>query len=213
MERNRSSKAKGRALRQNPRNLNGNAGSSGGSIPPLRSNVVKHHRFRFTASSACVKSQITGTTLLGACGVVGTVVNTTGAYVNRTVRLRSVHVWAPTATSNSPTTCAVEWLGSANSPNLEISDTSINVSKPASLHVKPPPNSLASFWTGFSSTIFLLDCPGGSVVDVSVDYIEMDTTTPVTTGLTTVALGVLYYLALDGPATNKLVPVSLTTTS
>lgn len=63
--------------------------------------------------------------------------------------------------------------------------------------------------------MFQLGVPAGSIVDLVLDLVLADlpsTTTPVTTAVATATIGVTYYLALDGPSTNDLVPVSLFTT-
>ncbi len=183
-------------------------------IPQLRTNIIVNHRYRFLASSALNAVGIDPSQILGAIGGVCTVANTTLALLAKCVRLKSIEIWSPTATSTTGVTCSVEWL-STNSPSIEVSDTSINVSEPAHIKTVPPAMALAGFWQGFSSTdIFIITCPGGSVVDISVQYVLNDQSTASSTAtIATGTLGRQYYLALDGPTTNLLVPVSLSTTS
>jgi len=204
------------SLRQKSRNQNGNGRRTAGniSIPQLRTNVIKRHRFRFVAASAVSVSGITSAMLLGTAGTICIVTNSTVANIAKSVKIQSIEVWAPTATSTTATTCAVEWSGSVNSPNMEVSDTSINVSRPAHIKTSPPPQSTSSFWqvTG-SSALFNLTCPAGSIVDVTLHLIENDQ--PTVSGVDTVATGVLgemYYLPLDGTATHLLLPISLNST-
>ncbi len=185
-------------------------------IPQFESNIRLSHRFRFTASSALSLSSITGATLLGALGTVCTVVNTTVAQFARAFRIKSVEMWAPiSSTSTAPVSCTIVWFGFGNSPNIERTGTSISNAQPAHLRSTPPKESLAGFWqlTG-STNIFFLTAPGGTVVDLEVEYVLVDQATATSTQ--TVAAGTLgnvYYLALDGPTTNLLVPVGLATTA
>jgi len=192
-----------------------NSRSSGLVIPQLRTNVVKTHRFRFIASSALVNVPLTPTSLLGACGGVCTVANSVLTPFNRTVKIARLEMWAPTSSSTTGATCAVNWIGSGSSPNLEVSDTTINVSRPAHVLAYPPADSLSAFWSQPAATqLCTLSGPGGTVVDITLRYIETDQTTAVSDqAITTGTLKVQYYLALDGPGTNLLVPVSLNTTS
>jgi len=109
----------------------------------------------------------------------------------------------------------VEWIGSSNSPNREFSDTSVSVATPAMVSCSAPPQSLAAFWQLASGNTALctLVAPVGSIIDVSLSLILLDD--DVSAPSVAVATGILsyiYYLALDGPSTNRYTPVSLTTT-
>jgi hypothetical protein len=213
MSRNTNAKAKVRGPRQNLRNRNGNARRSDGSIPQIRSNIVKRHRFRFIAASAQEAAGISTVSILGALGVKG-VTATTVSRFNRSFKLQSMDIWAPTSDLGTPVTASVEWLG-LNTPNIEQSDTSVNPSQPAHLRCSPPGSSIAAFWQTADNDInlFNLSCPGGSVIDIVVMYIELDQPA-VELAVTVIAAtpGVNYYLALDGPGVNTLIPVSLNTT-
>lgn len=184
------------------------------SIPQINTNIKLSHRYRFLATSALTNVGVDAQDLLGAIGGVCTVANTTLSFLAKTMRIQSIEIWSPTATSTTGVTCSIEWL-STNSPSIEVSDTSINVSEPAHILTSPPKLSLAAFWQQTASTdLFIINCPGGSVVDIRLSYVLCDQTTasssrPITTG----TLGRQYYLAMDGPTTNLLVPVSLSTTS
>jgi hypothetical protein len=210
MERNRNKQVKRKPRKQRlaqPRLLNR-------AIPQIQTNFVKSHRFRFLASSAVTAFGITNTDIGGASGVVGSAALTV-SMVNQSFRLKRIDIWAPTSASATGAITSVEWLGTANSPNKEVSDISVNVSQPAFLSTKPPPLSLASFWQLVSSSnvLFVLTCPGGSVIDVTLDLIENDSGTAINDiTVVTESSGVLYYLALDGVTNHKLVPVSLNTT-
>lgn len=179
--------------------------------PAINSNVRISHKFRYVASAAIVDVGIVSDDLIMACGGMA-VATTTVAALARTAKLKSVTVWTPTATSTTPTTCSVEWPASQRSPSSEVSDTSINVSRPAHIVARPPKESLSSFWFDESTnaTVFTLNAPIGSVVDVELEYYLLDgTTAAVQNTVTGATTGRIYYGYLDGDTNHLLVPVSL----
>jgi hypothetical protein len=202
-----------RGPRQNSRNRQGSARRSGGnrSIPMISSNVKGQHRFRFIASAAISAVSILTGDVLKTSGLFA--VTTTTLYpVNKTFRLKSVEVWAPTATSTTGAICSIEWPTNQTGPTSEVSDISINVSEPAHIIAIPPKDSIASFWQQDGTTsMFILTCPGGSVVDISIDYVQDDDGVASSFPITVVGAtaGTIYYGFLDGDATHLLTPVSL----
>jgi hypothetical protein len=199
--------------RQSSRNPNGSARRSGGSrsIPMISSNIKGQHRFRFIASAAISAVSILTGDVLKTSGLFAA--TTTTLYpVNKTFRLKSVEVWAPTATSTTGAICSVEWPTGQTGPTSEVSDISINISEPAHIIATPPPMSIASFWQQDGTTaLFTLTCPGGSVVDISLDYVQDDDGVASALPITVVGAiaGTIYYGFLDGDATHLLTPVSL----
>jgi hypothetical protein len=199
--------------RQNPRKSNGGARRSriSSSIPQISSNITGTHRFRFIASSAIVNTSILTGDILKISGLFAA--TTVLLYpVNKTFRLKRVEVWAPTATSTTGAICSVEWPTGQTGPTKEVSDISINVSEPAHLVAIPPPLSIASFWQQDGTTsMFVLNCPGGSVVDITIDYVQDDDGVASALPITVVGatVGTIYYGFLDGDTTHLLTPVSL----
>jgi hypothetical protein len=124
-------------------------------------------------------------------------------------------MWCPVSAVGSTATCSVNWFSSNQSPNIEHSDTSVSSAFPAHLKSTPPPMSLASFWASVISgaNLFTLVCPTGTIIDLVVDAIlKDDEASSDTINVATAVIGTMYYLSLDGPASNLLVPVSLVTT-
>ncbi len=183
-------------------------------IPSIRSNLQIRHRFRFRATAAIVAVGISDTQILGTFGNVCTVANSAVATLAKTWRLHSLEMWSPVVTNGTPITVSCE-LQVVNAPNREWSDTAISTTMPAHIKVRPPKDSLLSMWRiGASSTPFLLNCPTGTIVDLDVSFImDDDSATLATVTVAAGTLGSYYYLALDGPTTNLLVPVSLQTTA
>jgi hypothetical protein len=210
MNRKRSRNAKPlRAVRVNPqlRKLN---------PPMLSSNVRTTHKFRFIANAA-FSDTITSKCCFGAAGGIGTVTNSTVSFCYESMRLLKVEAWSPPATQGASSTISVEWL-STNSPSIEVSDTTVSVSQNAHISTRPPVGSLASFWQQIDTTfaLFTLVCPINTVIDVTMELIQLDRSTVAAsqTTVATVVLGTMYFLALDrNRGTNILIPVSLNTTT
>jgi len=179
----------------------------------IRSNVELRHLFRFTSTSGTA-TDITPNSLLGACGVIGTVTNTTARCIFQSVKVNKVTIVTPPAAQGGAATCAIQWLGIGNSPSRELSDTTVSVANPARVSSAPPTQSLAAFLqVSSTTTLFTLTAPTGSIIDVHVTAIMGDTTLGPNLTPATVVVGTQYYLTLDPSATARYLPVSLTTTA
>lgn len=185
--------------------------------PMFRSNIVHRHKFRFAASAAFTKT-LTGNAMLGAAGCMGTVVNTSVVLFHTAVKVRSIEMWATPAALGGTATVSVNWLGGNNSPNIEVSDTTLSTATNAHVLAIPPVSSLAKFWQNVNVApinICTLVGPAGTIVDVDCDLILGDQdATLLVVAVATAALGQIYYLALDeaDSSTHILVPVSLAST-
>jgi hypothetical protein len=203
---------RGRNSVRRPRRSN-NANSNRPS--QIRSNIEVRHKYRFTSTSGTLTA-LTAPGLLAAAGNVCTVANNTVTSFFGTVKINSIEMWSPPAAQGSSVTCSCDWAGYQNSPNQEVSDTSVSVSTPAHIRAVPPRQSLASFWVNEAlgtGTICQLIAPTGTIIDVDLSLILQDDEEPATaTGVATGTLGSIYYLSLDPNATHRYVPVSLTTT-
>jgi hypothetical protein len=185
----------------------------------IKSNVCVRHKYRFFNGTASGSYIISNNSILGAAGVMCTVANSTCVSIFSSFRIRSVDVWAAAQTAANNTavnTIAINWNGGpVFVTNEELSDTSISPDYPPYLHAVPPKNSNAAFWqTASSGGIFTLTLCDQAIIDLDVDLIMSDQQDTYTiTGFTTASLGSQYYLALDGRASNLLVPQSLSTTA
>jgi len=223
MSRNfRNRTAKGGNLRQNPQAIRSGRGRSRksggkkfGSQPPmLETNVRLGHRFRFVASAA-FSGAVTFADIAGAMGVFGTATNTTVTAWIASLRLKSVELWTPPPSQGAAATCSIDWFSTNQQPAMEFSDTSVSTAIPAHVRCSPPAKSLAAFWqaAGNAANAFELVAPAGTIIDIAVEGILIDADeVGVTYGVATAVIGKPYYLALDGFASNLLVPVSMVTT-
>jgi hypothetical protein len=183
--------------------------------PQLPTNIRLNHRFRFLAATA-FNGFIDPLSMIACGGAVCTVANTTLSVIGLSAKIRKIEVWGAPASQGASSTVTLEWVGASNSPNIEVSDTTISVATNCHIVTVPPKDSLASFWT-LSTTgglLFRLQCPANSIVDLTMDLILADQAAATST-VTVVAgtLGELYFTALDGVGTNVLRPVSLNTTA
>jgi hypothetical protein len=189
----------------------------GGSSQPRQfdSNIRMRHTYRFVSTNATVFG-ISNDDILGAMGTECTVASTSANALFGSFKVHSVEVWSPPANQGGATTCSVNWAGGVNSPSVEVSDTTVSVSMPAHIFAVPPKGATASFWQVSSATaLFNISAPPGSVVDVDVEGVLWDEDTGITRktyAITIGTLGFVYYLALDGFASNLIIPVSLTST-
>jgi len=186
--------------------------------PQLKSNIMLTHRYRFLSTSSTTTT-ITPNSILCAAGTICTVVNSNVISMFTSFKIRRVEVWSPPASQGAAVTCSLNWSGAVSqfSPDLEVSDTSLSVTRPAYISTSPPQGSIASFWQSLSSNgIFELTAPSGSVIDVVLDLILYDDDNPAgqaNVAVTTATLGLTYYMSLDPNTTHRYVPVSLTTTT
>jgi hypothetical protein len=180
------------------------------------------HTYRFDSGPTVnnVAESITALNLLGAAGVFTSTTNTTVETWYSQVKVLNVRVWSPCIQSYSSGTgvgqgnCSIIWAGSENDPGMQISDTTNNVSVPAFISTKPPAGSSAAFWNSSAAGgLFYLTATPGSIVEVTLSLSQQGGSSGASINVGTAALGSSYFLALDGPGSNKFAPVGLITTS
>jgi hypothetical protein len=184
-------------------------------LPQLKSNIQVSHVYRFVSSTNPTKLSITSASILGAIGVFVTS-STTAVPIAESFKISKLVVMTVGGTNTS--TVAVQWYAGANfaSSTIEVSDSSLSTTVPAYVVTRPPKGSISSFWVNGADSVPMFEISGGEVtyIDLHVSYVLADASfTPPTITLTSSPTpGELYYLALDGPSSNILVPVSLVTT-
>lgn len=181
----------------------------------LSTNVIINHTYRFLANSASAFN-LSPTLLMGAMGTMCTGTNTTATALFASVKLESIEMFAPSASIGGTSTVSVTWQSATfGSGTKECSDSSNSQSYPAHLFTRPPKNTLCSFWNQDSSTaLCAIVAPAGTLIDVNVTGILWDNSSA-TPPTRTISVGIatqIYYLALDGPSSNILRPISLNTT-
>jgi len=173
--------------------------SKGSPFPPqLSSNIVLTHRFRFQSTGA-FNGSITDSLLFGVVGAVSAT-NIAAYSLAQTLRLLKVEVWAPVSAQGALTTVSLTWPASGQNMAREATDTTGSVSRMAHIHSKPPRNSLSGFSTaGTGNTVFQLNIPTASIIDVTLQWVQWDSLTASGHQLVTVGatVGSLTYGYLD----------------
>jgi hypothetical protein len=192
---------------KNKKNKVGNrkAGSRNQMIshpPPISSfNVVHSTRLRFITSAA-IDATFTFQNLLDLIIIAS---SGTALYdLFTSVKLRQVEVWTLPAIGTA-TSVSVVFDGNAAGfvgNQVTHTDTSMGI-EPAHLRVSPAKKSFASMFQVSSAAIaFRLDCPTGSVVDVSLSFKGSTSAQALLAQNVGAALvtGAIYYRGLDGVA-------------
>ncbi len=181
--------------------------------PQVPSNVSITRVWSFTSASASGLS-ITDGQLLGICGAVCDVANTSLRYIAATVKVHSVEIWTPPSAVGAASTCLLSWASSAFVLGPEVADTSMSTAMPAHIKTKPPPGSAGAFvLSNGANLICKITAPAGSVIRVHATHVLLDSAAVGTSyAVAAGTLGVLYYLPLDGTG-DQYLPIGLNTTT
>ncbi len=191
--------------------------------PQYEASVTFGRKFRFSCSTAATTSSITRAQLLDLI-VLNAAANTNYRMIDA-IKVNRIRIWGQppgNAGAGVLAPVAVQWL-SENGPTKLISDSGIGSTLGARIDSRPPPMSLASFWsltgTGEAVTLFVISANAGDIVDLdcSVRFQNQSLTAAGAEAVTTVAstaagsVGVVYYLSLDLNTTAKFPPVNCKT--
>jgi len=132
--------------------------------------ITQSKRLRFTAAAA-VSQNITyqnllDTVLIGA----GNATPPTDLFFQ--VKVRSIKVWALPVIGQSSTVTVIFNGTTAGSQGDRVvhTDASMGI-EPAFINARPREKTLASMWqTSVAQLAFFLECPTGSIIDVSLDF-------------------------------------------
>lgn len=142
---------------------------------PIQTRVI-----RYITGSQQVDQGITPRMLLRQLVSV-TSAQTAAVAIIGSVKLKRVSMYFVPSTNDFDTSANVvslNWTGILNSPETLITDRG-TATVPACIKVVPPPNSQAGFWfdpnsTGFTSDLFVINCPANTVIDIEFDYVIVD---------------------------------------
>lgn len=186
-------------------------------IRQLPASICTSHKFRFVCTAGETIS-ITVADIFGTIGGIGTINNSTITLFASSFKLRRVSI-IESAQSVTAVSSELLWYSAAdvNSADKVYMNTTIPYDRPTVISQAPPRGSLASFWWNTSSVLstvlFTISCSIGSTIETYLDFTFLNNA-PSTgiAGVATVVVGNTYYLALDGFASNKLIPVGLPST-
>jgi hypothetical protein len=193
--------------------------------PQFESTITIGKTFRFSCTTGGVKS-ITRAQLLNLLVMNGSVSGTANYRLCDAVKIRRIRIWSnpPGVAQGAANSVAVslQWF-SEYGPTKVVSDSGIGFSDGAKLSTRPPPMSLASFWslTGTSEAVVLFDMAlnKGDVIDVDLtlrlqNEVLVASGAEVPTLVVSTALGtqgVVYCLSLDLNTTASVPPVGYAT--
>jgi len=189
-----------------------------GVIRPIPASIQCRHRFRFVDNTGGTYV-ITPAFIFGAIGGIVDVVNSSLICWAGSFKIHSIDIYE-SAQSVTSVSSSISWFSSGTlgfNQDQFWTNTSIPYDRPSVVSSRPPAKSLASDWISSNATltngVVGLGVAIGSIVDLVVDFTLLNVATPVALTVTTGTLGGAYYLALDGRASNKIIPVGLPTTS
>jgi len=182
--------------------------------PPFQLNPKYSRTIRFLTTS--VAATVSVIELFGVLGGICTVANTTISLCASSLRIRELRIWPSSASTGE--SVSVEWFSTLDSRTPD-EDVARNI--PGGIMVtgclayRPPKKSLVGDWINVTATssanLFNITVPSGCVVEVDLDWtmpLEYSTSSTLyQQTVTTGNLGNYYYLALDGPTSNKIVPI------
>lgn len=176
--------------------------------PPIQSNVLFNHTYRFKGTSPSFT--FLARDLARLMGIVATT-TTVGYPLIQTFKLNTVEVWATTQ-SNFSSQITLRWASDeafANSTK-EVTDMSLSSAYPSHVLAHPPAGTYQSMWfqesTGGDTEFFHLDASTNVIVDINITGILYDGNRGTSITIADATAGTVYY-----PSPNSsLTPVGLT---
>jgi hypothetical protein len=183
-------------------------------LPPSIDNTVTcHHVFRYSNSGASLVSASVAD-ILGALGGVA-ITSTLFAPWASSFKIKSLRFW-PSNSTSSNNTADVFWNSGTSGQVRDqemIKSLPEGITETGCLVFKPPSKSLSSDWLAATATptvnVFSMQAPAGSILDLSITFTLSNTFQAGNITLTAGTGGKIYYLALDGAASNLYPPLLL----
>jgi len=185
--------------------------------PEIMTTTTCHSTLRFQVITSTITSTtINSAQLIGACGVIGKVVNTSVSSIASTFRVKRVTIW-PSVSTSVDAIPEISW-GYPSSTDVGkdvswMSSVPTGVSQTGPVVSVPPKGSLCSVWFRWDSSqadlFTLLNIPVGSILDLSISFTLRNNLAGADISVITAVVGSMYYLYLDGA---KIQPVGRPTT-
>lgn len=187
------------------------------SLPPMLDLVPQVHTVLRFQNSSLSAVNVSVASLLGACGTIGLVTNTSVRLLASAVKLHRITIW-PANASGTPDFATLLWKPETgtNIGKEVVKDLTMpgGISVTGPLSFVPPRGTLWANWLEYSTEqMLVIACTTGAVVDVSVSWTQLCGTVAVqSTSVVTAVVGNPYYLPLDGVTTHIYSPVLLPST-
>jgi hypothetical protein len=196
-------------------------GRSPGCLPPqLNNSVALTHVFRYFVATTAAPVSVSVQDMLGALGGICSVGNSLLKPWSSSFRIHSVTAYPSTAAAApNENFCALWWNAGPSFQQKDVEeskDVPQGVTMTAPVRFTPPGKTLAGDWLACTATgstnLFSMFVSAGSIIDLHVSFTLSNQFIPATMTIGTGTLGTIYYLALDGPSSNTIVPAHLPTT-
>jgi hypothetical protein len=181
------------------------------------STVPYSHKFRFRAAAAANALQLGVGGIFGALGVVATS-TTSVASIASSFRVHSISMY-PSAATTPPSECLCLWASALTGflpDEARLTTMPDGITIPRGYKFSPPKASLAADWINTAvnagAAVVYLTCPTGTIIDIHLSARMSNAIGNINITVTSAGVGGVYYLAPDGPATNRFVPLGLVTT-
>lgn len=187
------------------------------AVPQITQIPVHRRTIRYAAANA-VSQTFNSRMLFGALGGIASGGFLVTPWVGA-LRIRKIDVYFTAQTAGLPVSSNINWVNNVaifGTRNRETVATTMSIGNVTHMQASPLRTEVAGMWLSSetnTTAVFQMTVPDGAIVDVEFEYTLYDnelahTAIPIT-NLATV--GFVYYLALDGPASNNLVPQALST--
>jgi len=187
------------------------------TVPMFNSIPEVRHKFRFICGTSGTYS-MTPNRVFGAIGGICHIANSSLRAIAGTCRINAVTIYCAASTSGAIVGDIV-WLVNDLNRSKEtdwIAAVPQGTSVSNCVRSVPPKGTASDMWftaAAGDTSIVSIAVGAGSIVEADLSFTLSNSFTGSTLTVATASLGVKYHLALDGAASNKLVPLGLVTTS
>jgi len=173
--------------------------------PPMWNSSARiQFKQRYLTTSAINGRSIRTVELFNCKQLAATAIS--GYSIFQGLKILKVEMFCSNATGATPLTLELAWEDIVNqyfgSPGSNISDTAMGVSDVAHVSSRPPKNSFADSWLPLNAAtnefVFTINCPAGTIIDVTFDtFLVSDQGPPTPSILVGATPGILYTRPLD----------------
>jgi hypothetical protein len=193
----------------------------GSSLPPqLNNTMTVHNKIRYFVGTTSSPVSCSVQDMLGALGGTCTVANSLFKPWSSSFKIESLTCYPSTAsTAPNENFCALWWNAGPSFQQRDVEeskDVPQGVTATGAVVFRPPKSTLAGDWLACTAAgttnLFTMFVSAGSIIDLHVSHTLSNQFIPATMSIGVGVLGTIYYLALDGPLSNTIVPAHLPTT-
>jgi hypothetical protein len=192
--------------------------SVAGPPKPIQETAIVKWQAYFNANSSVGSVTVSPLTMSAACGGYCTTANSVHAAWASSIKLNSITIWPAINSVATQSLVDVVWNSSLTNFTKDmdfVQPSPFGNSMPKGMRFRPPKDTLLAGWlkSTNSAAMMTITMPIGSILLLDVEYTLTNALAGPTSTIATGTSAVVYYLALDGPSSNKIQPLALSTTS